>query len=666
MHFKGTTAMHRNAPRRRPGRRGVTLVEMLVTVALVVLIMTIVVNVFRSATGAVRGVQINQEFEVNLRRLEATLRQDLAGATARFTPPLNPKDGLGYFEYGENSFADVQGEDTDDWMALTVKAPIGQPFQGRYWDPNGNQAIQPTIITSEFAEVLYFLRNGNLYRRILLIVPEKSGNLLAADQNSPPSPFPYTVTLKTMYASPSNPLPVSWLGVNDISARPGRWVDLSVAPVPNTLGDLTNRENRAFRPRYDDDYDGDNLPDEFHGGPVSGTNSLPNGILDEYPTLYPNVITSTATATGSVLLNETQFTRVGNPGLDGLPFPYIFPGAYSVPDYPYGATLVYGPIHAVGAATPVVNHSPLELGDNLPVPTANLQTYWGWPTWKETASPFWTDPWIRLYDNGNKQSPGLSNLSTNAAALPPLTTGMLGSSTVPYRAIPQPFNDAAGSSTFALLPTAAAPFTYPSTGQTLLWNNAWEDDLIMTGVRSFDIKAYDPNVIATHTDLQAGDPTPVPHYVDLGYALDRTGAAYWLGGFPNTYTAAQVASGLQSFGHEGRIPPLTADSRVDPQWPTFVDNTGTLQANNIGENSNSTIRLRRVWDSWSTEYTNAPDLPLDPTQGPLNNRPPVYPSYPAPYPAPLRAIQIQIRLSNAPDNDHVKALTITQDFSDKL
>lgn len=641
MIWKGTTAMHHNPPRRRPGRRGVTLVEMLVTVALVVLIMTIVVNVFRSATGAVRGVQINQEFEVNLRRLEATIRQDLAGATARFTPPLNPKDGLGYFELGENSFADAQGEDTDDWMAFTVKAPIGQPFQGRYWDPNGNQAIQPTIITSEFAEVIYFLRDGNLYRRVLLIVPEKAGNLASLSTAN----IPYTLQLQTMFASGiTNGLPISWLGGNDISARPARWLDSPTMPAPNSLGDLTNRENRAFRPRFDNDYDGDNIPDEYHGGPVSGTNSLPNGILDEYPTLYPNIITTTKTSTGSYLLNETHFTRLGNPGLDGLPFPYIFPGSYSVPDYPYvgaAATLPYGQIHAIGTATPVVNHSPLEVGDNLAVPTTNLQTYWGWPTWKETASPNWTDPWIRLFDNGYKQSPGLSILSTNAAALPPMTTGVLGSSTVPYRPLAQPFNDAAGSSTFALLPTAAAPFTYTDT--TLMWNNAWEDDLIMTGVRSFDIKVYDPNAAATGL-------ASVPGYHDLGYA-----ASNWLSGFGSQ---AQSLTGLPTFGHEGRIPPIQADFRPDAQWPGINPN--------VGENENTTVRLRRVWDSWSTEYTNAPDLPLDPTQGPLNGQYPVYPSYPAPYPAPLRAIQIQIRLTNTPDNDHVKALTITQDFSDKL
>ncbi len=41
------------------------------------------------------------------------------------------------------------------------------------------------------------------------------------------------------------------------------------------------------------------------------------------------------------------------------------------------------------------------------------------------------------------------------------------------------------------------------------------------------------------------------------------------------------------------------------------------------------------------------------------------PSYPAPYPIPMRGIQIQIRITD-PENQHVKSLTIRQDFTDKL
>ncbi len=91
--------------------------------------------------------------------------------------------------------------------------------------------------------------------------------------------------------------------------------------------------------------------------------------------------------------------------------------------------------------------------------------------------------------------------------------------------------------------------------------------------------------------------------------------------------------------------------------------------------------MRRVWDSWSTEYTRAPatgiyNNPNNPpgsnTPDPLNGfpwgppfSPPIYPSYPPPYPAPLRGIQIQLRVVD-PTSQRIKSLTIRQDFTDKL
>ena len=160
-------------------RRGVTLVEMLVTVAVLVIIMTIMVQIFQSATGALSAAQTIQDLDNQLKLLDSTIRSDLGGATAHFTPPLDPTQNLGYFEYIENEFADMQGEDSDDYLRFTAQAPPGQPFTGRMWvtqpaNAQGfyNSNVQPVTVTSEYAEIIYFLRNGNLYRRVLLIAPE--------------------------------------------------------------------------------------------------------------------------------------------------------------------------------------------------------------------------------------------------------------------------------------------------------------------------------------------------------------------------------------------------------------------------------------------------------------------------------------------------------------
>ncbi len=108
---------------------------MLVTVAMLVIIMTILVQVFQGATGALSAAQATQELDNSLKLLDSTIRQDLNGATARFTPPLDPALNLGYFEYGENEFADIQGEDSDDYIRFTAKAPAGRPFTGRAFLP---------------------------------------------------------------------------------------------------------------------------------------------------------------------------------------------------------------------------------------------------------------------------------------------------------------------------------------------------------------------------------------------------------------------------------------------------------------------------------------------------------------------------------------------------
>ncbi len=597
---------------RRPirSRRGVTLIEMLVTVALLILIMTIIVQIFGSATGAMSASRAFQELDQGLRRLDSTIRNDLRGVTARFTPPLDPKDNLGYFEYSENAFADAQGEDGDDTLRFTTKAPDGQPFTGRMVV---SPLTQPILITSQYAEVIYFLRGDRLYRRVFLIAPERQRSVS------------YGPEAKGGYRDSAGNLS-SWLSRNDLSARPPHLVGSAVLPpVLNTLAALTNRENRAFAPRFYPDPNGNSIIDE---SPV-------DGVPDDYPTLY-----STA-----------------NPQLRA--FPYIYPGAYSRPD-PDSVGSAQGWIHSLDPSptNPTFNHSPLTQGDSLAVPgTAGTQTLWGLPTWRETYAQGWEDPYPTPPSAGSKQQPpGLKPYNPSA------TTNAGGPLLPPVSTLNQPFRDGAGTTTFALASPAG--------------DAVWEDDLIMTGVRSFDIKAYD-NAFAGYVDLGWGDDIGNPavynpsYYNALGdkptvppYIVSNTTSILW-----------PFNSGLshnlltQTFAHEGRMPPTVADGRFDPQA------AGYGFAMNVGDDSTAVIRLRRVWDSWSTDYTQAPATRFVSTTGastPAGGLPFEAPdprffprSFPPPYPAALRGIQIQIRVVD-PRNEHVKVLTIRQDFSDKL
>ena len=713
-------------------RRGVTLVEMLVTLAILLLMMTAIVKIFQAATGALNAAQVYQELDNQLRLLDLTIRSDLNGVTCKLTPPNNPKNNPGYLEYGENEFADLQGEDSDDYIRFTAKSPAGRPFTGRMWiraaaisSNSGatNQLPQPITISSEYAEIIYFLRNGNLYRRVLLVTPERQSTIEPSVNNVNPNLnnagfFPVALGL-----NPNNQ--VSWQAVNDISAHPAPsglpYQGNSV--VLNTLAHLTNRENRFAYQRFANDYWNKGLNVVGPDGLADDLNQ--DNVPDYYPTLYPGAFAYAPAGVAGQLIYEPNYLNFNRPGMAWMSFPYVFPGAYSRPQLLSSANLV-GQAGWIHSPEPEVadklgnyyeydvaslsylqnlNHNPIDVGDNLPLPyPLGQQTWWGFPTWRETLSPSWYDPTWQV--NTNLSQPfGLAGQQANVTVGNPLQ--FLPDMTGNYRNTPQPYNDG--------LPNNAAPNPVPNgffplgSPQYTLWSLGWEDDLIMTGVRSFDIKAYD-NALADYADLGYGDdtriagqvfiPDPLGNYISpaavspspflLGNAdylnpKNTTLMYEWpptapIKGVPTDYIN-------QTFAHEGRVPPLFLDNRLDPQFPNTTYQVpiggingppgGTTTAqyplinqnylSNVGDNSSGVFRLRRVWDSWSTDYSQAPATGVNPNGFPAGPpySPPIYPSYPPPYPAPLRGIQIQIRVTD-PTNQRVKTLTIRQDFTDKL
>jgi prepilin-type N-terminal cleavage/methylation domain-containing protein len=757
-----TPTIRRNS-RRAATRRGVTLVEMLVTVAVLVIIMTVLVQIFQAATGALSAAQVIQDLDNQVKLMETTIRSDLEGATARFTPPLDPDNGQGYFEYIENEFADNQGEDSDDCLRFTAKAPPGQPFTGRMWVTQSTPAIagaqansfynanaQPVTVTSENAEIIYFLRNGNLYRRVLLIAPELQPAIVPSVGNQM-----FLPSLGPNGSQPFQPLAlgavnVSWQGVNDLSAHPattgpntnvnanaGAFAAQTV--VLNTLGSLTNRENRFAAPRFSDDFLTITNTGTYTAGPDGFSDDI-NGdkVADLYPSLYPNVFN-----TG--LVTAPNYT-VSAPAVF-LAFPYIFPGAYSRPQvvsadqfgWIHSPTPYANVIQADGNGQAMtfeqsplqylqsINHNPLDLADNLPTPTTpqithgNIngaqmqQTWWGFPTWRETLSQNWNDPTRQVNDGinftaGFGQPNGLTPRPTNvppaapavaddSQLLPwvgvPLTVAQGGTFPNNYdfsiiRRTPQLFSDAQGYS--------GVMSVFLGTGGVVdpVWAVSWEDDLVMTNVRSFDVKAYD-NSFGGYADLGWGDDVRLyaPYQNDLGFnpqGFALTTTPPYLAGTPNinglpvTVWPPLVAGGgyntlTQTLAHEGRMPPITNDLRFDSQFgvaanylpggasSTFLKvNNGNYNNGNVGDDAQNVVRMRRVWDSWSVEYSTAPAKGLNVTTGYQTGppyAPPIYPSYPPPYQAPLRGIQIQIRVAD-PANQRVKSLTIRQDFTDKL
>jgi prepilin-type N-terminal cleavage/methylation domain-containing protein len=730
--------------RRSTDRRGVTLLEMLVVVALVVLMMLILASIFQAATGAMVAMRTNQELDDSLRLLDLTLRQDLGGVTAKMTPPNNPLWKSGYFEYGENAPADLQGEDTDDYLAFTTKAPEGRVFTGRAWIPDPpplnagglawNKAVMPVTITSKYAEVIYFLRNGNLYRRVLLVVPERRGAVALTNVAS--SGIFQTNIFSNGIITPNPALlpggvPVGWYAVNDISARPNNGPDLrpnnipQLTPIPNDLGDLTNRENRFARQRFANDFF-----DQVNGGGAKFRDGIADdGNFDLIPDYYPTltwtqvqIALNSPAGTPQGLMNEDMGSMPGAgtipnsyprlpPANDTYAFPFIFPGMYSAPELKSLDGQMAAPtgwLHSSDPGTPAIpgstagivtvgnarmpaNQAPLDFGDSL-APPGTRQTWWGFPTFRETASIQWQDPVFSLRAPSGQQpggvgqqARGLQSFAPNATPapawsgfFPPL--GSMPPQGLPGGIISPTMSDGAGylgAAPFVTVPTGVTVSTLPGVTTAEQLSFVWDDDLIMTGVRSFDVKALDLNAPlyfrtgSLKTQYAAG-------YYDLGYA-----ASDYVQFFNDTQLVTGTTAGWpansgflvgsifdanlnpQGFGHEGRMPPNSNDNRVDPQRPVL---NPPLGANTIGDPSTGLNRLRRVWDSWSTDYTTAPAIDVNLRGSPLQPSPldrPIYPSYPPPYPQALRGIQIQIRVVD-PKNEKVKVLTIRQDFTNKL
>jgi type II secretory pathway component PulJ len=233
------------------GRRsGYTLVEILVATTLTLILMTAVVAVFGGVgDGIAKSRRAMEQFD-RLRTAAQQLRQDLQGVTVTLDGrPTRPEENQGYFEYIEGGILSMPqgpktagapqaisgdtgttqwdssvGERGDILMFTTRNA--ARPFLGRYAlsvDPSN-----PTL-QSDVAEVAWFLRGTTLHRRVLLVAPGVAQNQSFA----------------SLQRSSTN----SYYASNDISVRM-----VNSLLVPNTLGDLTKRENRFAHVSYAPSY----------------------------------------------------------------------------------------------------------------------------------------------------------------------------------------------------------------------------------------------------------------------------------------------------------------------------------------------------------------------------------------------------------------------------
>lgn len=258
------TIMHCVAPRPRRRmlqRAGFTLTEILVATALTVVMLGMAVQIFALVSDGVRETRGVVEVNDRLRAASSRLQLDLGGITANLsrTPPLRVEDSEGYFEYIEGPIGPVlpttavdmttgtpvvatsdvdeinnitlrSGADTyldpdttvgdiDDVLMFTTRSR-DTPFIGKF---------QGEPVQSQVAEVCWFLRGTTLYRRVLLVLPDHA--IPAPDAISP-----------GFYAN--NDVSVRQLGGPNSRLATPLNTQAAARLVANTLGDLTNRQNR--------------------------------------------------------------------------------------------------------------------------------------------------------------------------------------------------------------------------------------------------------------------------------------------------------------------------------------------------------------------------------------------------------------------------------------
>lgn len=209
-------------------RRGLTLIEVMVSLAAAMVVLAAVISVLGMVTKGVADSRSMIEVTNRLRSASVLLRNDLAGVTSPGLVWQKGEAGNGYLEIIDGPKVDDQGTgndssalslngDSDDFWMATIRSN-GAPFVGK--TSSGN------TITSPLAEVAWFLvadrtlgdgtQVYNLYRRTFLIcnnVPGVTGQ------------FSGNVTQPQQ----------------DLSYRHN-----GTATIPNSLGDLSVRKNRAF------------------------------------------------------------------------------------------------------------------------------------------------------------------------------------------------------------------------------------------------------------------------------------------------------------------------------------------------------------------------------------------------------------------------------------
>ena len=301
--------LSRDTARRARFRSGLTLVEMMVSLALTLMVVFALVRVFELLGNNVTDGRSTIEMSGNLRTASDLLRQDLAGMTTTTLPPRSPSQDGGYFEMMDpigtdmqHIAMDVNGNpqpvnlanqqldddgfllasvsadgstpidtsvgDVDDILAFTSRR-ANQPFTGLISDPrilsrgvamiSAPGAAPTQLIEAQEAEIIWWLQptNNTEFVPSADITAQIANGIGGLPQLYPNGTRVRSLHRRVLLIRPDLDLSQiefanlnqisAFLNTNDISVRVMRVQGGSYRLVANSLGDLTARENRAYR-----------------------------------------------------------------------------------------------------------------------------------------------------------------------------------------------------------------------------------------------------------------------------------------------------------------------------------------------------------------------------------------------------------------------------------
>lgn len=604
---------------------GFTLIEVLIAVTLMLMMMVLVASIFALMSGAIEGARAMVETSDRLRACRNKLQSDLAGIEGPLRPPHRPEEGRPYVEIIEGptgpcvptefggsdpalvaaalangqAVLDTTLGDMDDILMFVTRSR-GTPFVGKFLnDVGGGQPPREITIQSQVAEVAWFLRGTTLYRRQLLVVPGIKPTFNNSVGNGLTIVNPWSRMSSGQTVAPfykSNDLSVRQIYGPYLQQRDPKSVG-SAMLVANTLGDLTNRQNRFAHQPYAYPYDV-----RFWG------------------------------RLGLPTLSECSGDAIAGQAAKVLPFPYQQstnqtwlverPSPLSQPEiYP-----LLCPPGLVDGKQLIVTAGP------RPFRKINMDAVGSMVSW---AGGF--DAWSR-----------------------PQPWGVVDSTPSPPE-LYSPTNHYTG----AIDDFASATRV--------------SEDVILTNVLGFDVKVWDehaPVLMDTNDPRRVLEPGDSGYlalfasgnyqivqfgaYVDLNYMclLDQNGDGVidYLANLPDPRRRPQFADAGDPRSHLVGTAPFRKDFSDPESWPAF----NALQP--------------AVYDTWSTFYEHDgidqdqdgridegangfDDVPISPGQ--VDDASEL--EAPPPYAAPLRGIQVKIRVFE-PDTQQIREVTVRQDF----